>query len=91
MKKLFSVALGVVMAAVAIPVHAAIQYNMETFSGGSWFSVDEKQTVYLNVKDRVRAYFNTHGLFDISGKTFFVLELDVHEFFASFFVISKFF
>ena len=52
MKKLFSVALGVVMAAVAIPVHAAIQYNMETFSGGSWFSVDEKQTVYLNVKDK---------------------------------------
>jgi hypothetical protein len=51
MNKLFSIAFGVVMAAVAIPVHAAIQYNMETFSGGSWFSVDEKQTVYLNVKN----------------------------------------
>ena len=51
MKKLFFIAFGVVMAAVAIPVHAAIQYNMETFSGGSWFSVDEKQTVYLNVKN----------------------------------------
>ena len=51
MKKLFFIAFGVVMAAVAIPVHAAIQYKMETFSGGSWFSVDEKQTVYLNVKN----------------------------------------
>jgi hypothetical protein len=51
MKKLFSIAFGVVMAAIAIPVHAAIQYKVETFSGGSWFSVDEKQTVYLNVKN----------------------------------------
>ena len=51
MQKLFTIAFGVVMTAVAIPVYAAIQYNMETFSGGSWFSVDEKQTVYFNVKD----------------------------------------
>lgn len=52
MKKLFSIAFGVVMAAAVIPAHAAIQYKMETFSGGSWFSVDEeKQAVYFSVKD----------------------------------------
>ena len=52
MKKLFSIAFGVVMAVSAVSVHAAIQYKVETFSGGSWFSVDEKQTVYLNVTDK---------------------------------------
>lgn len=50
MKKLLSIAIGSVIATAALPVSAAIQYKMENFSGGSWFSVDKKQTVYLNVK-----------------------------------------
>lgn len=51
MKKFSSVAIfAVLLVLAAIPVSAAIQYNLETFSGGSWFSVDEKQTVYINVK-----------------------------------------
>jgi hypothetical protein len=50
MKKLLSIAIGSVIATAALQVSAAIQYKMENFSGGSWFSVDKKQTVYLNVK-----------------------------------------
>ena len=52
MKKFFAVAFGAFLAMTATTVSAAIQYKVETFSGGSWFSVDEKQTIYLNVKDK---------------------------------------
>ena len=52
MKKFFAVAFGAFLTMTVTTVSAAIQYKMETFSGGSWFSVDEKQTVYLNVKDK---------------------------------------
>ena len=52
MKKIFAVAFGAFLTMTVTTVSAAIQYKMETFSGGSWFSVDEKQTVYLNVKDK---------------------------------------
>ena len=52
MKKFFAVAFGAFLTMTVTTVSAAIQYNVETFSGGSWFSVDEKQTVYLNVKDK---------------------------------------
>ena len=52
MKKFFAVAFGAFLTMTVTTVSAAIQYKMETISGGSWFSVDEKQTVYLNVKDK---------------------------------------
>lgn len=52
MKKFLTFAFGALLAAITLPSSAAIQYKIETFSGGSWFSVDEKQTVYLNVKDK---------------------------------------
>ena len=52
MKKFFAVAFGAFLSMTVTTVSAAIQYKMETISGGSWFSVDEKQTVYLNVKDK---------------------------------------
>ena len=52
MKKFFVVAFGAFLTMTVTTVSAAIQYKVETFSGGSWFSVDEKQTVYLNVKDK---------------------------------------
>ena len=52
MKRFFVVAFGVFLAVTATTVSAAIQYKVETISGGSWFSVNEKQTVYLSVKDK---------------------------------------
>ena len=52
MKKFFAVAFGAFLTMTVTTVSAAIQYKMETISGGSWFSVDEKQTVYLNVKGK---------------------------------------
>ena len=51
MKRFFTVAFGTFLTMTAFTVSAAIQYKVETISGGSWFSVDEKQTVYFNVKD----------------------------------------
>ncbi|MBE6375462.1 MAG: hypothetical protein E7050_03250 [Lentisphaerae bacterium] len=51
MKKFLAVVFGVLPVMTAVSFFAAIQYKVETFSGGSWFSVDERQTVYLNFKD----------------------------------------
>ena len=48
------------------------------------------QTFYLYVEDRSWIYFYTVVFFDVSCKTFFVLELDRHEFFQSLFVIQPF-
>ena len=45
--------LSVVAAALftaVFPVTAALQYNLQTGTGEAWFSVDSKQTVYVDVK-----------------------------------------
>ncbi len=34
----------------AVPAYAALQYSLQTGTGEAWFSVDSKQTVYVDVK-----------------------------------------
>ena len=46
--KLFVVAAALFTA--VFPVTAALQYNLQTGTGEAWFSVDSKQTVYVDVK-----------------------------------------
>ncbi len=48
MKKFFLFMAAALIA--AIPASAAIQYNLQTGTGEAWFSVDSKQTVYVDVK-----------------------------------------
>ena len=38
------------LSVVALPASAALQYNLQTGTGEAWFSVDSKQTVYVDVK-----------------------------------------
>lgn len=40
----------VTVIAIAVPASAALQYNLQTGTGEAWFSVDSKQTVYVDVK-----------------------------------------
>ena len=49
MKK-FSMLCAAVLSMVALPASAALQYNLQTGTGEAWFSVDSKQTVYVDVK-----------------------------------------
>ena len=35
---------------ISLPVSAALQYSLQTGTGEAWFSVDSKQTVYVDVK-----------------------------------------
>ena len=48
MKK--SLFLAAALALSAVPVPAALQYSLQTGTGEAWFSVDSKQTVYVDVK-----------------------------------------
>ena len=49
MKK-FSMLCAAALSVVALPASAALQYNLQTGTGEAWFSVDSKQTVYVDVK-----------------------------------------
>ena len=49
MKK-FSMLCAAALSVVALPASAALQYNLQTDTGEAWFSVDSKQTVYVDVK-----------------------------------------
>ena len=49
MKK-FSMLCAAALSAVAFPASAALQYSLQTGTGEAWFSVDSKQTVYVDVK-----------------------------------------
>ena len=49
MRAKLSVVAAVLFTAV-FPVTAALQYNLQTGTGEAWFSVDSKQTVYVDVK-----------------------------------------
>lgn len=49
MKK-FSMLCAAALSMVALPASAALQYNLQTGTGEAWFSVDSKQTVYVDVK-----------------------------------------
>ena len=49
MKK-FSMLCAAALSVVALPVSAALQYSLQTGTGEAWFSVDSKQTVYVDVK-----------------------------------------
>ena len=49
MKK-FSMLCAAALSVVTLPASAALQYNLQTGTGEAWFSVDSKQTVYVDVK-----------------------------------------
>ena len=49
MKK-FSMLCAAALSVVALPASAALQYSLQTGTGEAWFSVDSKQTVYVEVK-----------------------------------------
>ena len=49
MKK-FSMLCAAALSVVALPASAALQYSLQTGTGEAWFSVDSKQTVYVDVK-----------------------------------------
>ena len=49
MKK-FSMLCAAALSVVALPASATIQYSLQTGTGEAWFSVDSKQTVYVDVK-----------------------------------------
>jgi hypothetical protein len=49
MKK-FSMLCAAALIMVALPASAALQYSLQTGTGEAWFSVDSKQTVYVDVK-----------------------------------------
>ena len=38
------------LSVVALPASAALQYSLQTGTGEAWFSVDSKQTVYVDVR-----------------------------------------
>ena len=50
MKKHFSALFAIALTSAAIPESAAIQYNIQAENGQAYFSVDTKQTVYVDVK-----------------------------------------
>ena len=50
MKNKLSTLLAIVLASAAIPASAALQYSLQTGTGEAYFSVDTKQTVYVDVK-----------------------------------------
>ena len=49
MKK-FSMLCAAALSVVALPASAALQYSLQSGTGEAWFSVDSKQTVYVDVK-----------------------------------------
>ena len=49
MKK-FSMLCAAALSVVTLPASAALQYSLQTGTGEAWFSVDSKQTVYVDVK-----------------------------------------
>lgn len=48
--KTFSLFSILLISALFIPAHAALQYSLQSGTGEAWFSVDSKQTVYVDVK-----------------------------------------
>lgn len=50
MKNKLSTLLAIVLASAAIPASAALQYTLQTGTGEAYFSVDTRQTVYVDVK-----------------------------------------
>ena len=46
----FSLLCVVASILTAVPAYAALQYSLQTGTGEAWFSVDSKQTVYVDVK-----------------------------------------
>ncbi len=46
----FLIFCAAVFTLISFPAYAAIQYNLQTGTGEAWFSVDVKQTVYVDVK-----------------------------------------
>ena len=50
MKNKLGALCAIVLTTSAIPVSAALQYSLQTGTGEAYFSVDTKQTVYVDVK-----------------------------------------
>ena len=50
MKSKLSALFAIALASAAIPAFAALQYSLQTGTGEAYFSVDTKQTVYVDVK-----------------------------------------